>query len=309
MKRFFERRMVTKPFLIHAEFESMNSGIIKAVLLLTLIISAPIAGQQSAESLYIKSFQQDDVTALRTLVRAKKLDEKNVAVLFRIGFLLHKMNRWSEASEYYEMALEIAPCHSRAINNLAGIAFASHRLDKAQKLYIKSVSCNDNFYLPHYNLGNIYSRKGEMERAIEEYNRSLELNSEHAATHLNLGVLLGNLARRLPAENPDRIQGFQEALKHVAFALREKKRDPVAHLQYAVLLADISEYDRAYKHLDEAVRFARGNNSMEARIHDQRKRIQNNQRVEVESQGKREGQIDSDKTEKETSDDDGNSWF
>lgn len=256
------------------------------IVLSILLVASPLYSQ-SAEALLQRSYHEDDVKAVHTLVRALEIEPENPAIAFRIGFLLHKMNRWSEAIKYYELTLKNSPCHERAINNLAGISFSSNDIDRAEELYKKSIQCNDSFYLPHYNLGNILQAKGKRVEAILQYRRSLELNPDHDKSRLNLAIGLANEARFMDTEDEKRTVILSEAGEHAKIVVEKNPNDPMALLQYAVILADLHNFKEAFRYLDRAARFSYGKTSMELRIKEQRERIERNEKIFLENEKKK----------------------
>ena len=50
------------------------------------------------------------------------------------------------------------------------------------------IELNPNDAIACYNLGNAYSNKGEVELAIEDYTKAIELNSEFPQSYYNRGI-------------------------------------------------------------------------------------------------------------------------
>ena len=106
------------------EFLRPSSPVLTAIFLFAPA-TAPLfaSGGRSAEAdaLYESSLKQDDVQAIRTLLRAQKSAPRDERISYRIGFLFHKMNRRPEAREAYERTIAIDGCHVRALNNVGNI--------------------------------------------------------------------------------------------------------------------------------------------------------------------------------------------
>jgi tetratricopeptide (TPR) repeat protein len=56
-------------------------------------------------------------------------------------------------------------------------------------LWNHTISCTSNNGLAHNSLGAYYAQKGELEAAITEYNRALEINPDYAEARNNLGIV------------------------------------------------------------------------------------------------------------------------
>ena len=225
-----------------------------------------------SRSLLEQSFHEDDVQALRTLVRALKADPENVEAAFRIAYLLQKMNRLTESTEYYEWVLRLSTCHEKSLNNLAGIRFLLKDMDGAEGYYRKAIACNGHFYLSRYNLGNVLHAKGDLEEAARAYEMALNLNEGHYRSHTNLAIVLRELAGR--SQTPPEKRDFyrKEALSHATRACEIAPGDPINHSVRASAFQDLGNIDEAIHELEAAERLYSGDPSKRLAIH---KRIEN----------------------------------
>ena len=239
------------------------------ILSLALLLTSGLASAESAETLYNQALEQDDMRALRTLDRARRLSPNNDRILFRIGFLLHKMNRRQEASEAYTSAIRVNPCHSRALNNLGNIELDSGEPGKAEQLYRRAIACDANFHSPHYNLANILGERGRATEAVRHYEAALAINPEHSRTHHNLGLLYMQIARSQPrpAESPEYAKAKQHLLRSIAL----NPQSPVARFNAGQLLELGNEPGPATAEYEAALRLLPNESAMKSRV---RRRLQ-----------------------------------
>jgi tetratricopeptide (TPR) repeat protein len=64
------------------------------------------------------------------------------------------------------------------------------KLDEAIASYRRAIEQNPNFYLSHYNLGEVLAKKGKLDEAITSYHRASELNSQFFWAYQRLGETL-----------------------------------------------------------------------------------------------------------------------
>jgi protein O-mannosyl-transferase len=90
-----------------------------------------------------------------------------------------------------------------------GVAFFEKgQLDDAVAQYQKALEINPNCVAAHYNLGNALFRKGQLDEAIAHFQKALEINPKDAEAHINLGNAL------LQKEQFDEAVGqFQQAVE------------------------------------------------------------------------------------------------
>mgnify|MGYP003999777785 CR=1 FL=1 len=66
---------------------------------------------------------------------------------------------------------------------------ASQKLDKAQTMFLKSITKNDKFWLSWFNLGSIHLLENKLETAITYLDKAKEHNPNAVAIYKNLGVV------------------------------------------------------------------------------------------------------------------------
>ncbi|UCC39885.1 MAG: tetratricopeptide repeat protein [Candidatus Aminicenantes bacterium] len=73
-------------------------------------------------------------------------------------------------------------------------------LDKAMEDYQKSVELKPDFILPTANIGKIYAKKKQFEMAIEFYKKAVELGDQDATNYYNYGICFMNLGKNEQAK-------------------------------------------------------------------------------------------------------------
>ena len=94
-----------------------------------------------------------------------------------------------------------------ANNNLGSCLYKEDRFNEATEHYQKAIECKPDYPEAHYNLGEVCWRQGKLDEAIEHYQKAVELEPARAEFYINLGNLLAIQGR--PAEA---IRQFQKAI-------------------------------------------------------------------------------------------------
>ncbi|MDM7273016.1 tetratricopeptide repeat protein [Sulfurihydrogenibium azorense] len=118
------------------------------------------------------------------------------------------------------------PLSASEHNDLGVIYEKKGKFDLAEKEYKKAISNDKNWYLPYFNLGNLYYKMGQKEKAVEYYLKSLE-KERNPDTLNNLAYVLYELGR------------YEEAKKYIEEALSIKK-DPNYEDTYKKILEKLN---------------------------------------------------------------------
>jgi tetratricopeptide (TPR) repeat protein len=129
-----------------------------------------------------------------------------------------------------------------AHNNLGYILRQKGQVDEAIVQYQKALEIDPGYANAHYNFGNALFQKGRMDEAMEHYQKALEIQPQYAEAHNNLGNVL-----RQKGRVDEAIIEYQKALKidpgfamahyNLGMVLAQKGLADEAIIQYQKALA------------------------------------------------------------------------
>jgi tetratricopeptide (TPR) repeat protein len=93
-----------------------------------------------------------------------------------LGWALSYLGKLDDAIEHCHRAIEIDPDFGNPYNDIGVYLMQRDKLDEAIPWLerAKLASRYEPRHFPHINLGHIYTRRGELFKAIEEFNKALE---------------------------------------------------------------------------------------------------------------------------------------
>jgi len=165
-----------------------------------------------------------------------------------IGNLYRRQGKIEEAAQSYRTALsirmgsELGRQDTEAVSefetNIANALATKGDIDQAINLYNKALSTNSNAVILS-NLGSAYRQQGNFTEAASKYKQSLMLNSKNPQAYLGLGITYQEMGEILKAE-----ESFLEAIRlQPLFA--------IAHLNLGALYINVGRTDEGIaKYLD-----------------------------------------------------------
>jgi len=104
---------------------------------------------------------------------------RHSAVLYdKLGVAELKMNNYKAAQGYFKQSLKYDPHYINALNNLGALACLNKKYPDAV-IYLKQALAQDESSAPtHINLAEAWIGMGEIDRAMTEYARALELDGD-----------------------------------------------------------------------------------------------------------------------------------
>lgn len=121
--------------------------------------------------------KEDYNNALAVYRNALDLDPENAKIHCNLGFLYWGKGDIDEAIKEYELAIQFDENYDIAYNNL-GVIYLDDlgRVQKAMELFKKSVECNPNYALAHFNLARCISITGDKIEAAKLYQIAQDIN-------------------------------------------------------------------------------------------------------------------------------------
>jgi tetratricopeptide (TPR) repeat protein len=144
--------------------------------------------------------QADHQKAIAEYEAALAKDPKLPSANFAIGYLYFQDQAPEDAARFLEKELSVQPCHTLACYYLAELARTSGEMARAERLYRRSLECDDRNVKSHIGLGLVLTGLKRQTEALREFRRAAELDPENATPHYRLAVLYRQLGRTAEAD-------------------------------------------------------------------------------------------------------------
>src|SRR6266513_215702 len=120
----------------------------------------------------------------------------------------------------------------------------------SENLWTHALSITSNNDVAHNNLGFLFLRRGELDRAISHFQAALDIRSSNAEAHYNLGAALvhNNLGNALARKGLS-----DEAIGHYQEAVRLRTDYADAHYNFGSVLLQKGRIDEAIAHWQKAL--------------------------------------------------------
>ena len=128
-----------------------------------------------------------------------------------------------------------------AHNNLGYVLRQKGQVDEAMVQYQKALEIDPGYANAHYNFGNALFQKGRLDEAMEHYQKALEIQPQYAEAHNNLGNVLRQKGR------------VDEAIIQYQKALKIEPDFVMAHYNLGMVLAQKGLADEAITQYQEAL--------------------------------------------------------
>lgn len=241
-----------------------DKKILLAITFLLFILAGCTANQalikkksQALQNLGNSLIQQGDLRAgLGKLIEASKLDPENADIHNELGLAYSNLRAFQKSIVHFNKALSLQPDFPEAYNNLGTLYLLLKKWDLAIDCFQKASS-----YLlyktPHFaqnNMGLAYHNKGDYQKAIEHYQKAVELFPSYSPCY-------ENLARTYEAMN-----NWEPAIEAYKKSIDYDPGYPVSHLNLARLYLKLNRADEAVIELKLTIELdPKGRYGMEAR--------------------------------------------
>jgi Flp pilus assembly protein TadD len=150
---------------------------------------------------------------------------------------------WRDSITLWSSVIAKFPTRAFFAYHNRGLAFNRRgEIDRAIEDYHKAISLNPRYPDAHSNLGIALYQKGLVDQAIAEYRVAIQLDPRNANAHKNMGVALYMSSR------------FAEALEHYLIVATLRPDDAGAHMDLGSAYGALGDYYKAIEHFQTALR-------------------------------------------------------
>ena len=136
---------------------------------------------------------------------------------------------WKSEDSLWIATAQVAPSGQQIHNNLGDVYARQGDMQKAVEEFQKAIEINPNYADAYHNLGNTYQRMGQTDAAIENYQKALSINPSLWQSYQNLAEIYFN-------------QGdFQNALENIKKALEVEPQNQQLQNNLKVIEAKIEK--------------------------------------------------------------------
>ena len=126
-------------------------------------------------------------------VAAKKYPDSPI-IHFWIGKTYQYKKEPEKAIAKFKKVLELEPKNYRSLAMIGKIlSFNKNKTDNALKYLNQAVSINPEFADAHFDIGRIYARRGDMNRAMAEFGLVFRTEPKYAIYHYEMGIIFEHI--------------------------------------------------------------------------------------------------------------------
>jgi tetratricopeptide (TPR) repeat protein len=158
--------------------------------------------------------QQGAMPQVQAAIEKARNEPDNFEAQKEAGMMFYQIQRWDEAIDYWLKANKLKPDDYETIVHIANAYFEAGKFELAEQWYTSALTINPKDINARTDLGTTFMARTppDFDRAIKEYNRSLEINANHEQTLHNLVIAYtkkgqakeaGEMMARLEKVNPN----------------------------------------------------------------------------------------------------------
>lgn len=177
--------------------------------------------------------------ALEYLTQAGELKHNDAVIEYDLALAYDQRGLKDKALLHLQNALKIRPVYPEALNTMGYIYATNGQFELARGAFEKAIA--DPFYktpqFAVYNLGRLYERNGDIERALSYYQQAVKLDQRYGIAWLRIGQIQEQLHRT------------DEARHAYGNAVRESPDLAEAHLRFGILSYSTGDLQAALRSL------------------------------------------------------------
>jgi len=185
------------------------------------------------------------------LNRLRKIKRGKVFLLLILGLVIIAFSArtivrnidWKDQDHLWLSAAKTSPSSPQNHNNLGDLYYRHHDLEKAIKEFKKATELNPNYAAAYHNLANAYYLQGkDIDAAIKNYQKAVAINPNLWQSYQNLGKIYFDQ------------KDYPKAKNALEKAIQADPQNPAFYFNLAVIHTKIGENDEAKQLLETALK-------------------------------------------------------
>ncbi len=189
-----------------------------------------------------QSPQPEKVEAL--LNRAGQVDSSSILVAYEKALHYFDQGQMQLAEKWYLKTIEGTGkdvCFPCAHNDLGRLYTRSREYEKAEKHYKKAIQLDSSMTRSYAGLGSVYNSTQRYDEAEKTLKKGIQIDSTYAPLHNNLGVVYSRTNR------------FEEAERHLKIAIELNPNNRYATYALGTLYSKNKYYEKAEEYFKQAI--------------------------------------------------------
>jgi len=154
-----------------------------------------------------------------------------------------QLKYWKNSEMLFGHAIAVTEKNYLACNNLGFYLSNKGQVERAMQYYRSSLQIDPNYEDAHHNLGHALAELGHYQEAIKEFRIALKIKPNLVEAHNNLGNALSNLGQ------------IDEAIAEYKITLGLNPKHADAHNNFGIALAMRGKLDEAIEHFHKAIQY------------------------------------------------------
>jgi len=217
--------------------EAMSKA--KASALKAVELDDTLAEAHTAIAVVKDQFDWDWDEAEREYRLAIECNPNCIIAYQRYSRFLTRMGRFDEAFANLQIAMELDPLSFLINVSLGSLLLMMRRYDQSIELFERVLEMNPNYYPACYGLAQVYQFKGELDKAIIEYQKALSTDDSLE--------ILGRLGQAYAMAGK-----MDETLKIISQMKEQRKQQYVSPYCTGLVYAGLGDNDQAFLWLEKA---------------------------------------------------------
>jgi len=146
--------------------------------------------------------------AVEQLQLAIQINPNCAEAYLNLADVYRKLGQYADAIQVYNSVIQVRPAYAPAYYELGNTYDRLGQYQQAVEAYISALKIKPDYIQAYSNLGVAYGRLGQWQNEIDACSKAIKIDPAFADAHNNLGVALGQLGRF-----PEAIQAFRRAIQ------------------------------------------------------------------------------------------------